>query len=92
MLSAGATVPPEYEGPLCKTARKDLVSSFLMSRWPRCDLFLIAERIEEMEAIAKQLGKSEDGRSFAQDSLRDEAIPNRLRNELAVFFEHLKNY
>lgn len=69
----------------CKTARKDLVSAFLKSGWPKGDLFLIAERIEEIESIAGLLGRTHDGRSYVQGSLRDESIPIRLRKKLAEF-------
>ena len=69
----------------CKIARKDLISAFLKSGWPKSDLFLIAERVEEIESIARLLGRSHDGRRYVQESLQDEAIPVHLRNDLAAF-------
>lgn len=69
----------------CKTARMDLVSAFLKSGWPKSDLFLIAERVEEFESIARLLGRSHDGRSYIRESFTDEAIPVHLRNDLAAF-------
>ena len=62
-----------------------MISAFLKSGWPKSDLFLIAERVEEIESIARLLGRSHDGRRYVQESLQDEAIPVHLRNDLAAF-------
>ncbi len=71
----------------CKIARKDLMSAFLKSVWPRSDLFLIAELVEEFESIARLLARSNEGRSYIRESLRDEAIPVHLRHDLAIFLK-----